>query len=243
MMNLFFQPFIPNVKVERVFVGKTDEKIISFIESFGIDVVLANENIKLDKPVSNHVDMNMLRLNKNFYAADNSQLMLFDQYPRHAVLETAVNSPYPDDCALNVAIVGDIFFSNPGSIDISVFNHLIKTGYKNIDVKQGYSKCSTCIVDERSIITDDSSIDKAARINGMDSLLIEKGDIYLSGYDYGFIGGASSLIDYHELIFFGDITKHRSFEKIDCFLKTKHCNYSYIKDFPLTDIGGIVIID
>ena len=65
----------------------------------------------------------------------------------------------------------------------------------------------------------------------------------MTGHEYGFIGGASALISKDHMIFFGDITGHRSFDKIDRFLKKHGCRYSYLKNHVLTDIGGIVAVE
>lgn len=36
------------------------------------------------------------------------------------------------------------------------------SGFEQVDVRQGYAKCCTCVVDEGSIITSDAGIAKAA---------------------------------------------------------------------------------
>ncbi len=64
----------------------------------------------------------------------------------------------------------------------------------------------------------------------------------LSGYDYGFIGGASGFA-YGCLLFFGDICKHKSFQNIKRFAEIKGVELEYMKDFPLTDVGTIIGID
>ena len=77
--------------------------------------------------------------------------------------------------------------------------------------------------------------------NGFDCLLIAKGDVSLPGHEYGFIGGASAKISESEVLFFGDITKHRDYKKIADFIKKY--GYEIISlDFPLTDFGGIIPI-
>ncbi|MBR5437447.1 MAG: hypothetical protein IKV21_00875, partial [Clostridia bacterium] len=97
------------------------------------------------------------------------------------------------------------------------------------------------VIDERSVITDDESIARKLRENGFDCLLIRKGDISLEGHGYGFIGGASGKISENEIIFFGDVTRHRDYESIRDFICER--KMETIKfDFPLTDFGGIIPI-
>ena len=73
-------------------------------------------------------------------------------------------------------------------------------------------------------------------------LLIEKGDIFLSGHDYGFIGGASAKISNKEIFFFGNLENHRNHKEILVFLDKYSCKAIYLKNTPLTDVGGIVSI-
>ena len=94
---------------------------------------------------------------------------------------------------------------------------------------------------DNAVITDDESIYKALCLNGVDTLLISKGDIVLNGHNYGFIGGASYKISESKVLFFGDITKHRDYKKIADFIEKHGCEIIFL-DFPLTDFGGIIPI-
>ena len=112
---------------------------------------------------------------------------------------------------------------------------------KKINVRQGYCKCSCLNVSENAVITDDECIYKALCLNEIDALLISKGDITLNGHDYGFIGGASGKISKTDILFFGDVTKHRDYKKIAGFIEKHGCKIISL-DFPLTDFGGIIPI-
>lgn len=79
--------------------------------------------------------------------------------------------------------------------------------------------------------------------NGIDVLKIDSGSIRLDGYDYGFIGGACTMIDDGTVAFFGDIKTHPNFRKIERFCiihNVKIINLAENK--PLTDVGGAVKI-
>ena len=96
-------------------------------------------------------------------------------------------------------------------------------------------------MDENSIITDDESVARRAVEKGLNCLLISKGDVSLDGHEYGFIGGASGKILKDEIIFFGDISKHRDYERIEAFIRERKMRIISF-DFPLTDFGGIIPI-
>ena len=243
MTGKHFQPFIPSAKVKRAIVGKTDEAITKFIKSFGIDLIQSAENTELDKPIRNHADLSIIRVGEEIFFSDSKQKDIFNNFIPHSnLIETKVKSPYPNDCRLNAAVIGEYVFAKMSSLDERLCDYFKENGYHLVNVNQGYANCSTCIIDENHLITDDPSIFKAANKHSINSLLIEKGDIKLDGYGYGFIGGASALIDKNHLIFFGDITKHRSFSEIDDFLASINCKYDYFHDYSLTDIGGIIFL-
>ena len=111
---------------------------------------------------------------------------------------------------------------------------------QKIKVNQGYCKCSTLVVKENALITDDESIYHKMRENGTEALLVSKGDIFLKEHDYGFIGGASGKISNDTIVFFGNIFLHRDSEMIISFIREHGCSYLCTDNGPLRDIGGII---
>ena len=72
---------------------------------------------------------------------------------------------------------------------------------------------------------------------------ITPGEILLNGYGYGFIGGASAVLERERaVLFFGNVYKHPDGEKIVRFCEGKGYRVYYDKDTPLTDCGGVKII-
>lgn len=66
-----------------------------------------------------------------------------------------------------------------------------KNDIEIVNINQGYARCSTLILNNRTAVTADISVKNALEKDGAKVLLISSGDIKLEGYDYGFIGGAS----------------------------------------------------
>ena len=124
--------------------------------------------------------------------------------------------------------------------DNIILEYLDKFNIKKINVKQGYCKCSICIVDENSIITSDEGIHKEVIKYGIDSLLIEKGYIDLFDLDYGFIGGCSGLISKDTLSFFGDIKKHPDYNRILEFVNKKNKKIISLSNEKLLDLGSLI---
>ena len=190
----------------------------------------------LQAPVSSHPDMTITQIGDVFVCAPES----YEYYKRflgERLLcgKTYLSSHYPNDIAYNVLIYKDIALGKIDYIDPVVSDELKKRNIRLVNVNQGYAKCSCAVCDD-GVITADDSIYKALCECGINSLKITPGNVKLEGYDYGFVGGASGVID-GNLTFFGDVSKHPDYLKIKEF-----CDFDYFSEFPLTDIGTIFCI-
>ncbi|MDR0880098.1 MAG: hypothetical protein LBN09_05250 [Clostridioides sp.] len=154
--------------------------------------------------------------------------------------ETKLGSKYPSNIAYNTAIFGEYAIHNFNYTDKTILEYVAKNKLNMINVAQGYSKCSICIVDDNSIITSDAGIYKAVQNTGIDCLLIEEGHIDLFDMNHGFIGGCSGLISRSELAFFGDIRRHPSYSQIKNFVYSKEKDIAILSDEHLLDLGSIV---
>lgn len=244
-MSFSVNPNLPQSKVKAAILSGTDNIIVDFVKSFGINVYYTEKNTAIDSAIAFHADINTFYFGNGDILIDSSQNCLINILEEKGFNVTqvteSVKGKYPNDCKLNCAALDGKLIARVKSAEKAILD--LYEPQSVIDVNQGYARCSVCIVNENSIITDDPSIHKSCRNKAIESLLIEKGDVRLSGHNYGFIGGASMLIDKNKLIFFGDIRKHRNYKEIDCFLKKLSCEYCFLPDYDLTDIGGAVIIE
>ena len=204
---------------------------------------------RLDKPVSSHADMLVYVLegkiftyeeyyeqNKTVFdiAKDDGYELLF--------VSKECKREYPNDIALNVLTVGKNLFGNLRQIAPEVIKCAEEYGYKLVNVKQGYSACSTLVLNENNIITADQSIYKATTQEKISSLFIASGEIELKGYDYGFIGGASFVLD-NVVYFLGDIKTHSEYEKIKEMVDSLKMSICSISSGNVFDFGGIRFLD
>jgi len=242
MISYVVNPNLPSGKVNKIVCGTNDKKILDFFAENGIEVLKVEANTEIDPSVSTHADMSVLHFGGNKIIVDKAQSSLESSLKDigFEVCETKkeIKGKYPDDIKLNFAVVGDFLIGNMKCAD-SMLSELINDK-KQLNVRQGYSKCSTLVVNEGAIVTDDEGIYRKTTENGFDSLLISKGDIYLPGHEYGFIGGASGKISDNTVVFFGDIIYHCDFDKISSFLAKHGCNYLCTDKGQLRDIGGII---
>lgn len=196
----------------------------------------------LPPEVASHTDMGLVRIGDVFVAEptvyDYYKKVLFDK----TILcgKTEISAHYPQDIAYNVLISETVAFGNEAYVDPCVKEVLKSQGIALKNVKQGYSKCA-CVYAFGCVITADKGMYESAKKENLPALLISPGDVRLSGFDYGFLGGATGELD-EKLFFFGDVTKHRDYEKIKAFLNENKIEFEFFKDVPLTDVGTILCV-
>lgn len=155
--------------------------------------------------------------------------------------EKALIDKYPEDIILNGVNTNKLFMHNLANTDPLLLERV--TGKTLINVKQGYTKCSTVILNDNAFITSDNSIYKALSSNDCDVLLIKPGNISLPGLNYGFIGGTCGMFDSNTLVFYGSLEYHPEKQEIINFLHKYNINPVYLSNGPLVDRGSIFFID
>lgn len=235
-------PNLPNGSVTAVFASILDKSLELELSKKSIKVVPSLPNQKIDDPVRAHADILLYHLGGNSFIVDSSQQEIIKYLKKlncDLIIVDGISSPYPNDCLLNAADIGDYIICNKSITHKAILN----CGKKIVNVKQGYSKCSACVIGKNRLITDDLSLYNAViQYSDINALLVQKGSVKIEGYSYGFIGGCSGLIDKNLLFFNGDLSTHSDYLKIKQFLVKSNVEYIDIKNKPLTDIGSILPI-
>lgn len=244
-MNRFLSTsFVPQGKVTSVLIaGNAPSKLLDYFQKKHINYILTAPNKTLAPPVSYHPDMQLFPCgNGNFIVTPELYHTYLNIFQKANLIKgnTTLSSTYPLDIAYNVARLKSYAFCYEKYLDSKISAYLQKENVKIMNVKQGYAKCSVCIVNSKSIITADQGLHHAHLAAGFHSLLIRPGYIFLPGYDTGFIGGCSGLLASDKLLFCGDITKHPDYLKIAAFCGRQGTKLEWIPSLPLTDIGSII---
>ena len=149
-----------------------------------------------------------------------------------------VCSPYPNDCSLNFVELSDMRI-----ITAEQRRRLPSLPNKReITVKQGYTKCSVCVLNDRAIITGDRAIAAKAAQNGLRAYFLPDGEITLDGYKNGFWGGCSGLLGDGKLFFTGDIEKLSCYAELSDILKKENVTPVYPEGLLLSDHGSVLRI-
>lgn len=223
---------------------RISEKAINTLECLGYSIIKFPSIPNFAEPISSHPDIFIAKIKDKLFA-DNRIEDLFTFCDKTVYCnregDNTVIIEYPYDISFNCINVGKKIICNKKYTNKAILNFAETNHIDIIDVKQGYAKCSICEVSDNAIITEDSGIAEAALNSKIDVLKIEKGFIKLNGYDYGFIGGCSGLLNNSLLAFNGCIELHPQYSSIKQFCGKHNVEIVSLSDEPLYDIGSIIV--
>lgn len=250
-MTALENPNLPSGRVSTVMLsGQADESIRIALRKRGIRIITVSADDRLARPVRCHADLlaHPLGGRKVVVSRVSGQpggfIRQLEERGFEIVLtDGCLTEKYPGDTLLDAARVGSFLFCAPQTTDPVILRYCQSHAIEVVPVKQGYAKCSVCVVDETSIITSDPSIAQAAARVGVSVCAIRKGAIRLDGYDYGFIGGCSAKLGPDVLAFTGDLRTHPDSARILEFLRVRGIQALSLCPGPLSDVGGILPLE
>lgn len=222
---------------QRVYISPMAGKPLKdYLKRKGFEISYTKATDKVYQEISSHTDIYMCQIDlwekSHIFSGDISLL----------------KEHYPGNIIYNALCTGSYFIHNLKYTSTGLLEH-IRRLYQDsplieVHVPQGYTRCTCLAVDDRSFITSDMGTAKALSARGCDVLLIRPAHIRLPGFDYGFIGGTAGnlIVDGKKTIVFnGDISKHPDYKKIAAFIKDRCIDIMYFSEYPLEDIGSILI--
>ncbi len=219
-------------------------EITGNLRKAGFEIIPAPLTELVDTPLSGHPDIQMFLHDNNLFvhpSIDPLFLKSVEMYVNIIQCSTPLAKNYPGDISYNIACTGQIALHRKGSTDRTILEYMQNNNIEIAATKQGYTKCSTMIVDDNSIVTSDRSINTAAKNAGLDTLLIAPGHIDLPGYSSGFIGGASGrFLD--TIYLTGSINDHPDGERITDFIGSRGLQIKILSDQRIFDAGSIFFI-
>lgn len=215
------------------------------LEDLGFHVIYMPDNPNVDSRVAGHADLSVLRTGESeIFLAPHLKGTEFETSIRNIGYDIIFpkitqGKEYPLDADFNIVFLGNNMLCGRKNrlADCLSATH----GFDKTAISQGYARCSTCIVSENALITADSSIESAALALGYDVLKINPGFFNLPGFDYGFIGGSSFLID-GNLYFTGSINSHEDKDSILSFLIQHNAAPVFLSSDRAEDIGTAIIL-
>ncbi|MEL7654524.1 MAG: DUF6873 family GME fold protein [Bacillota bacterium] len=214
-----------------------------FLQKKGCKLIEIKKTDAVYDAVSSHGDIYLCKLGDELVVAREELSLIQDKLQNNLVAYSEgvceLGYQYPLNIKYNAVQLGDYLIHNTKYTDPQILARAEELGLKLLNVKQGYTKCNLVIVDDHSVITSDEGITGVLTEHGIEVLLVGKGYVRLSGFPYGFLGGASGKVD-NEIIFNGNLSAHPDYEKIKEFISAKGLQTTYFKEYPLEDIGSII---
>lgn len=239
-------PNLPEGTVKAVLVdGRLKENITKVLVDKDVELIKTIPCMELHEGIQFHPDMVVQHLGgKDVLVAPNVidyYKSKFEKLGFNVIKgKTYLTSNYPNNIAYNICRIGNYILHNFKYTDEVFMNYFKNSSLTKIHVRQGYAKCSVAVINERAIITSDVGIHKEVLKFGVDSLLIQAGDILLPKLDYGFIGGTCGYLNNKDLAFYGNPKLHRDYKSISLFLKKYDKHIVPLSDQQLQDLGTLI---
>ena len=220
--------------------GEAIEKLKTVCER----VFLLPEDKKLSAPVCHHPDMILTVIGKklicdgDYYRENISFMKEMSEYLELEAVtsEAPRGEKYPFDIGFNVLVTENHLFGNLKYTAPEVLEAAKNYGLEAVNVKQGYTACSTLLV-MNTVITADPSIFEAAK-SRLSAIKAENGKITLEPYDTGFIGGAAAYFG-GTLYTAGEL---HGIPALEAFLRESNIEVCPLMSGDLADFGGIKFI-
>lgn len=242
-------PHLPR-RCDTILYGKKyADKLRKPLDSLHMKSVFVPDNPNIDPRLAGHADLSVLHAG--------GERVLLAPYLKGSAVESWLSSigtkilfpdiqqhtAYPEDTQLNLCQVGEHILYNRKTVPDDIVEYLTRNGaLRFIDCHQGYTRCTACVVDRRSLITADRGVAARASSAGLSVLLISPGHILLDGFPHGFIGGASFKIADEKIAFTGKLDTHPDCGRILQFLERREIEAVFLTAEPVFDIGSAIPI-
>jgi len=233
-----------NKRSKKVIVDyRITNEAVNSLSNYGFNVVFTKELGFLLEGLKGHTDLQIVKSGNKYVTCPEC----FDYYKSQLNNEFVVcgakslSQNYPGDVAYNAVVTNRFAIHNFQFTDSVLKESITEKNLIEINTKQGYAKCSVCVISDKAIITDDDDIYYKSSTHNIDVLKISKGTVKLNGFDYGFFGGATGL--YKNILFInGELKTHTDCILIEQFCKKHNVDIIELKKGNLYDIGSILFI-
>lgn len=230
---------------------KTSEKEVNRLLSFGFNLVPTDRVSSLYEAIDGHPDMQFFAINEKIIAhkdiSKNQGELLHKLGASVTLGNSSLSLPYPHNIPYNALLAPDLLMHKLDATDQVILKEIKELQkskeIKLINVRQGYSRCSCAYIGNNSFITEDIVMADHLLSLGKNVFYQKHSNVYLEGFDFGFIGGAVSLISIEgeELVLIsGSLDSYSYGKELKIFLSQRNIRYECICGGTLMDRGTII---
>lgn len=223
---------------------RTTDNEINSLKNLNYDVIKIPKDNNLYEAINGHTDIQLNILNNNTLIVNKNITLSFKELLKTKNInfiesDSTLLSKYPSNISLNAYITDNYLVHNLKFTDKKILEYC--KNKKTINVNQGYTKCSILPLREKAIITNDAGIYNTLKSENFDILLLPFGDIELSGFNYGFIGGVGGMISNDSMAFFGSLDNYAFGNEVKKFLYKYDIKPIYLSNTKLIDRGSLLV--
>lgn len=224
--------------------GNSPREMVDSLENLGFRTYKTTPIKELDERVKYHTDLQChLLANGDLITAP----VAFDYYKdilsreKIKVIRGVNNpkSPYPYDVCYNIKAFDKFIMGKLTNIDSCLLSTYKDLCYEVIDVAQGYAGCSILTDGRTFAISSDKKILKELETRGFATLEIGRDDVYLEGFNQGFIGGASGFLE--GIVYFTGRFNKEVEVIVEGFLQDLAIDFVYLTEGKIEDLGGMFL--
>lgn len=223
---------------------RTTEEEINSLKNLNYDVIKIPKDNNLYEAINGHTDIQLNILNRYTIIVNKNINLSFKELLKTKNInfiesDSTLSFKYPSNISLNAYITDNYLVHNLKFTDKKILDYC--KNKKIIHVNQGYTKCSILPLREKAIITNDTGIYNTLKSENFDILLLPFGDIELSGFNYGFIGGVGGMISNDSMAFFGSLDNYAFGNEVKKFLYKYDIKPIYLSNTKLIDRGSLLV--
>ena len=237
--------------MKKIIVDKRiSDELKEALRSLGLQLIYLEGYSRLGGAIASHPDTLLFKYKDRIFYPEGyerehpevlKEIREAAKSARLAPLPDDLSSVYPEDTRYNVLVAGGELFLKKTSAAGDILGLEESEGVRINPVKQGYPACSTLSLGN-SAVTADRGLSAELEKRGISVTLIRPGHISLPPYEYGFIGGASFVLESF-VYFFGDFKLHPDAELIEKAIRDAGLVPISLSHAPLVDLGGAVVIE
>lgn len=241
-------PFVPLKSANLAIVdGRIDKEIENNLKKLDLEIIKTIKCKEVHESISYHPDIVIHPVNHNTLVIAPNVFGYYKDILKNRGLniikgEKILNCKYPNDIAYNVGRLSNVAIHNFQHTDKVLKHYLKQENLEFVNIKQGYTKCSLCVVNNKVGITSDFPIYEKLTMLGYEILLIEPGNILLKSQNYGFFGGTNGNLSNKESIISGSLKEHPNKNEILNFFKKNNVKLKFLSDKKIMDIGTIITL-